>query len=541
MARIVIDGSEIQCRDGINVLQAALDAGIEVPHYCYHPALSIVGSCRLCLMEMRIRNPRTGQLEWSPRLVPSCQTPVADDLEVRFETEPVRANRRHVMEALLLNHPLDCPVCDQAGECWLQDYALRFGHADSRMVEVKNRNPKKDIGPHTLLYQDRCVMCSRCVRFTREVTGTKELCVINRGSRAEIDVFPGEPLANKLQGNVVDLCPVGSLLDKDFLFAQRVWMFRSTPSVCPGCSTGCTTFVDHSENVVHRIRPRHNPKVNGWWICDDGRYVYKVLRDPRRIVRPEVRMPNRAAADDWSRLLDLIRREFAAAAARHGDQAVAAQLSPMMACEEAWLLASWVRRVAPGALLTLGDVPTEGEDLRFPFGASEGDAGFTIRSEKCPNRCGVERVIQAVGGPTTDRESLGEHIAAGQIAAAWIAGGHFKSSRAPNTLLAGAKQVGFLVVQDLFPSALSSAAAVVLPACPWVERDGTFINLDGVVQPFERVVHPPEGLWRDGQYLYALAGYEGLYKAERVRSMMAASMPEFGEVYRPPALPKHQH
>lgn len=541
MPKIIIDNREIQCRDGLNVLQAALEAGIEVPHYCYHPALSIVGSCRLCLMEMKTRNPRNGQMEWNPKLTPSCQTPATEGLEVRFETESVQANRRHVMEALLLNHPLDCPVCDQAGECWLQDYALRYGHADSRMVEAKNKNPKKDIGPHTLLYQDRCVMCSRCVRFTREVTGTKELCVVNRGSRNEIDVFPGEPLANKLQGNVVDLCPVGSLLDKDFLFSQRVWMLKSTPSVCPGCSTGCTTFVDQNENVVHRIRPRHNPKVNGWWICDDGRYAYKTLRDPKRIVRPEVRTQNGAPADDWSATLAFIRRKFGEAVAKHGDQAVAVQISPMMACEEAWLLISWVRKVAPGAILALGDVPTDGEDERFPIGASEQDAKFTIRAEKCPNRRGVERVIQAAGGNILDRGTLWDQMVQGRIAAGWIVGGYFKSDWASDTLVAGAKQVGFLVVQDLFPSELSKAAAVVLPACPWVERDGTFVNFEGVVQPFERVVNPPEGVWRDGQYLYALAGYEGLYKADRVRSMMTASMPEMGEVYRPPALPRFQH
>lgn len=541
MARIIIDGREIDCREGINVLQAALEAGIEVPHYCYHPALSIVGSCRLCLMEMKARNPRTGQMEWSPRLVPSCQTPVTDDLEVRFETEAVRASRRHVMEDLLLNHPLDCPVCDQAGECWLQDYALQFGHADSRMVEVKNTNPKKDIGPHTLLYQDRCVMCSRCVRFTREITGTNELCIVNRGSRSEIDVFPGEPLANKLQGNVVDLCPVGSLLDKHFLFSQRVWLLSSTPSVCPVCSTGCTTFADQNENVVHRIRPRHNPRVNGWWICDDGRYAYQVLGDPKRIVRTQVRVPNGVAADDWSAVLDLIRRAFGEAAGRHGDQAVAVQLSPMMACEEAWLLASWIREVAPGAIMTLGDVPTEDEDLRFPVGLLEKDATFTIRSEKCPNRRGVERVIQAVGGTGMERQLLWEQMAQGRIAAAWVAGGYFKRGWATEACLAGARQVRFVVVQDLFPSELSDAAAVVLPACPWLERDGTWINADGVAQPFERVVHPPEGVWRDGQYLHALAGHEGLYKAERVRNMMRACLPEFGDIYRPPALPKHQH
>src|SRR5439155_4370155 len=162
------------------------------------------------LMEQKMPDPKTKELAWSPRLVPSCQTPVKDGIEVRFNTDKVRSNREHCMEYYLLNHPLDCPVCDQAGECWLQDYSYNFGHGTSRMVEAKTVNPKKDIGSKTLLYQDRCVLCSRCVRFCKEVAGTDELCIVSRGNRSEIDVFPGVPLENPLQGNVVDICPVGA-------------------------------------------------------------------------------------------------------------------------------------------------------------------------------------------------------------------------------------------------------------------------------------------------------------------------------------------
>jgi len=238
MPKITIDSQTIECREGIPVLLAALEAGWDVPHYCYHPGLSIVASCRLCLMEMMMPNPKTQELSWSPKLVPSCQTPVKDGLVCRFNSEVVRKNQTACMEFFLLNHPLDCPVCDQAGECYLQDYSYKFGHPNSRMVDQKLKNPKKDIGPKTLLYQDRCVLCSRCVRFTDEISGTHELCVVNRGSRGEIDVFPGLPLDNPLQGNVVDICPVGSLLDKDFLFKRRVWELRGTDSICPGCATG---------------------------------------------------------------------------------------------------------------------------------------------------------------------------------------------------------------------------------------------------------------------------------------------------------------
>ncbi len=244
MPKIIIDNKTIECREGVPVLQAAIEAGWDVPHYCYHPALSVVASCRLCLMEMKAPHPKTGELGWMPKLVPSCQTPVRDGMEVRFNSEIVQESQQSCMEYFLLNHPLDCPVCDQAGECYLQDYSFKFGSSESRMVEEKLKNPKKDIGPRTLLYQDRCVMCSRCVRFTEEVSGTGELTIVNRGSRAEIDVFPGLPLDNKLQGNVVDICPVGCLLDKDFLFQQRVWHLKCADSICPGCSTGCAIRID---------------------------------------------------------------------------------------------------------------------------------------------------------------------------------------------------------------------------------------------------------------------------------------------------------
>jgi NADH-quinone oxidoreductase subunit G len=282
MAKIIIDGREIEARAGVPVLRAALEAGIDVPHYCYHPGLTVVASCRLCLMEMKMPHPRTKELGWAPKLFPSCQTPVRDGLEVRFNSEAVSQNSKHVMEYYLINHPLDCPVCDKAGECYLQDYTEQHGSACSRMVEEKHKNPKKDIGPRTLLYQDRCVLCSRCVRFTREISGTSELAIVNRGSRGEIDVFPGAPLDNKLQGNVVDLCPVGALLSKDFLFQKRVWLMKPAESVCPGCSRGCSITIDQNENRVQRLRPRFNEKVNEWWMCDDGRQAAEPARAAAR-------------------------------------------------------------------------------------------------------------------------------------------------------------------------------------------------------------------------------------------------------------------
>src|SRR6185503_2964675 len=273
MPHITVDGQRIECKDRQMILQAVLDNGVEIPRYCYHPGMSIVASCRICLVEV----------EGLPKLVPSCQTPIRDGMVVHSKSSKAIANQKQVMEYLLINHPLDCPVCDQAGECYLQDYSYEYGRSQSRFEEDKVKNPKKDIGLNVLLYSDRCIMCTRCVRFTREVSGESELFVEGRGHKEEISIFPGKPLDNKLSGNVVDLCPVGALLDKDFLFQQRVWLLKETPSISPVDAGGENIYLHHNEGVIYRVKPRYNNDVNTWWISDDTRYSYKPLNDAKRL------------------------------------------------------------------------------------------------------------------------------------------------------------------------------------------------------------------------------------------------------------------
>ncbi len=540
MPKIIIDGTEIEARDGVPVLQAALESGLDIPHYCYHPGLSIVASCRLCLMEMKLPHPQTKEMGWAPKLFPSCQTPVREGMEVRFGTEKVEANQKTCMEYFLLNHPLDCPVCDQAGECHLQDYSYKFGSAESRMYEQKQVNPKKDIGPKTLLYSDRCVMCTRCVRFANEVAGTGELCVTNRGGRAEIDVFPGVPLDNGMQGNVVDICPVGALLDKDFMFKQRVWFLKGGDSICPGCSTGCAIRVDSNENVVHRLKPRFNPGVNDWWMCDAGRFDFKYVHDVKRIAKPRLRRGQESDTPDWSEIPDIVRYRFEQHIARRGGASVAVVLSPMMANEEAWLLATYIRSLAPEATLLLGHVPIEGEDERYPVGCNDDDAKFTINNEKCPNRRGVEMLIEQLGGSTCAFEVFAKKCADGEFTAAWVVGGYPKGWPTKD-LTKSVKKCELLVAQDIFENELTGEAEIVLPACAWVERDGSFTNAGGKIQPFERAIDPIQGARRDGQYLFEIAGNEGLYSGERVREMMADKMAAYANVAEAPLKPAHQH
>jgi NADH-quinone oxidoreductase subunit G len=540
MPRIEIDGVRIESRGGITVLQAALDAGWSVPHYCYHPGLSITAGCRLCLMEMQMPHPRTGAIDWSPKLVPSCQTMVRDGMVVRFASDKVRLNQRRTLEFFLLNHPLDCPVCDQAGECLLQDYSYEFGDPTSRMRDAKQKTPKKDIGPRTLLYTDRCVLCTRCVRFTREVSGTNELCMTNRGSREEIDVFPGRPLDNLLQGNVVDICPVGALLDKDFLFKQRVWRLKRTKSLCPGCSTGCAIWIDSADDVVYRLKPRYNPGVNDWWMCDDGRFGWKYVHDPKRIARPILRRGGAVETPAWDSVPEIADLRLRAVVEAQGAGRVAAVLSPMMSCEEAWLLIRFIRGLAPEATLVSGPVPLEGDMHTFPVGATGSDVKFTVRREKCPNRRGIDTLVSHAGGPALSFDAFCEQAAAGAFSAAWIVGGYPKPW-VTKELAEKIAKIGLLIVQDMFPSALTEAATLVLPACAFAERGGTFMNYAGRLQTFERAIAPPDGARRDGQYLYELAGFAGLYNAARVRERMAEELPLMGKVEPAPALPAHQH
>ncbi len=533
MPNIIIDGKKFECRDGIPVLQAALEAGFEVPHYCYHPGLSVVASCRLCLMQTKMPNPRTKELEWSPKLLPSCQTPVKDGMEVRFDSEAVKSNAKHVMEYYLINHPLDCPVCDKAGECYLQDYTEEYGPSTSRMVEEKTKNPKKDIGSHTLLYQDRCVLCTRCVRFAQEVAGTGELAVVNRGNRGEIDVFPGQPLENPLQGNVVDLCPVGALLDKEFLFKQRVWMLKSTPSISPTDSRGNTVLIDHNDERIHRVRPRFNEKVNDWWISDENRFGWHYVHSADRLNLPMTRTNGHFSASRWEDAVNIVRTEISKAAAGNDGSAVAVVLSPMMSCEEAWLLATAVRQLAPKATLAIGWVPIEGQDQKFP-------KGFVIKAEKCPNRRGIETIMHALGGPGANFDEFLRGCDEGRFKFAFVSGGYPKvwlTSAAADRI----GRVPTIVTHDLFASPLDAKAMLRLPSVTFAEREGSFMNCDDLIQPFERALRPLEGCKADGQFFYELAGKNGLFRAPRVREMMAQTLPQFANVFTPRPEPDYAH
>ena len=502
MPELTINGKKHAFKPGQTILQAALDQGVEVPHYCYHPGLSVVANCRICLGEVWAPNPRTGKLEAFPKLVPTCQQAASEGMVVYTDSPKAVANQKSVMEFLLINHPVDCPVCDQAGECHLQDYSYQYGRGQSRFTEAKNKQPKKDVGPNILLYSDRCIMCTRCVRFTREVTGTNELMVDGRGATEQIDIFPGMALNNELAGNVVDLCPVGALLDKDFLFQQRVWFLKKTPSIDGITASGDNISVEHNDGRVYRIKPRVNEAVNKWWITDEVRYGWKFVHSESRITMPAIKGKPAFDAlkpmEAWRDATAAVENAMKALTASKKNLALL--VSPMLSCEDAYHLARYALKVDPEAMLAIGPVPFLGEDKTFP-------GGFTIRAEKAPNARGVRRVLEALAGgkPVANAQGFESALASGKFAAA-IVTGNYPSDWVTPSLLKALSGLTTVVAIDTLANAITAMASVVLPGAVWIEKAGSFENANSRLQAFEKAIDPIEHAKSEAQIALNLLG-----------------------------------
>ncbi len=504
MPTMEIDGKQVAWEGRKMILQVAQDNGVEIPSYCYHPGLSIVASCRICLGEIETPDPKNpGKLVKVPKLVPTCQTPAVDGMKVYTKSGKARANQQAVMEFLLINHPLDCPVCDQAGECYLQDYSYKYGRAESRFLEDKAKKPKKDVGEHILLYSDRCIMCTRCVRFTREISGTSELAVFGRGHREEIDVFPGRPVNNPLSANVVDICPVGALLDKDFLFTQRVWFLKSTPSISPLTSGGENIEIHHNEGRIYRIKPRYNQDVNKWWISDETRYGFGFVHNPERLRVPERLQYGSSAEITWEAAYRHAEEELKAAAAR-GPGNLACILSPFDATEEMFLQVKYARSLDPQAWIVMNPVRVEGQDQVFKNPAT-GAVTFTIKAEKAPNRRGAEKVMAHFGGNVCSLAELHEKIKGKKVTGALQSSDPF-----PVEHVADYKQVvtgmQTLVRMATRRGPVYEKATVSLPTCTWAEKHGVYENFEGRVQPFAQAIPALEDTRAVGQIVWDLLG-----------------------------------
>ncbi|MBL9124983.1 MAG: (2Fe-2S)-binding protein [Planctomycetaceae bacterium] len=521
MGVVIVDGIEVEVgpQERLNGIQAAERAGIDIPRYCWHPGLSVVASCRMCLVETGNRNPESGAVTMFPKLVPACQTPAKDGTVFITTSDKVKQSRAFVEEALLIDHPIDCPICDKAGECYLQDYHFEHGQKERRADIAPFTSRRRDMGDTVTLFVDRCVMCTRCVRFTREIAGTSELLVINRGAHEEIDVIDGFPLENKLAGNVVDLCPVGALGDKDFLYSQRVWFMQRHPQVCTGCSTGCSIYTEENQDRVYRVKPRENPHVNQWWICDDGRYGYHHVHSEERLIGAVRQAGDATEALEWSAALPAVTAALEAAGR------LAAVLSPHLTVEEAYALAKWIRQLDPEAVLALGPVTTVGADETFKN-------GFTIRAEKCPNRRGVEEVLRHFTGGVTPFEALVAEVDAGKIGGLWVTAGS-PTCWIDDSTAERLAQVSQLVVQDLFASPLWERATFRLPGVSFAERAGSYVNVADRLQTAAWAVRPPAGARVEGSVYWELLGYRGLYAPRRILDEVAQTIPYFAAAAEP--------
>ena len=442
-----------------------------------------------------------------------------------------------IMELLLLNHPLDCPVCDQAGECGLQDYSYQHGQANHRFVEERLVNPRKDVSDLVQLNQDRCIMCTRCVRFTREITQTGELQVMRRGNHAEIDVFPGITLdENPLAGNVVDLCPVGALLDKDSLHRQRAWFLSKHDTICTGCSTGCNISVEENKGRIWRIKPRNNPHVNDYWICDEGRYGYKPANDPGLLANMFIKKGDDHQAVPSDEALKAVDRAFKQAAVE--GKRVAGVLSPFLTVEEAYLMASYLKDVSASSVLALGPVPIRGNDRTFQPDKTEGRSGdtsflvprpFTIHAEKCPNARGVKAVLEHFQGEVIDFDALSKRAAAGEFEALYIAAGATDEPWIDEPASAAIRSgVRFLVLQDVKVSPLAHLADVVLAGATFAEKAGSYVNADGRLQYSAAALPPRDGSLPDlDLFAILLDRPGGPVESSDVLAEVAAKVPAF--------------
>jgi NADH-quinone oxidoreductase subunit G len=473
MPNLTINGIALSVPEGTTILNAAKQAGIHIPHYCYHTHLSIAGNCRMCQVEV----------EKVPKLQTACSTTVTEGMAVRTDTEKVRKAVTGVLEFLLIHHPIDCPICDQAGECGLQDYYMTYGLHKSRYALGDKVRKKKvqDIGGQIVLDAERCVLCSRCVRFLDEVTGTRELNFFRRGDHSEISVFPGRPLDNNYTGNLADICPVGALTSKEFRFRCRVWLLKGVDSICTGCARGCNIAVHFKGDVLYRYKPRENGAVNRVWMCDFGRLEYKKANEDR-LLAPFVREGGREKSVSWGALLPQVAHELSQAVERGGADAVAVIASPQSSNEELYL----VRRIATELLGTGNLAFTH----RAPGDGFSDD--FLILPDKNPNSRGA-RLLGIPDGQAFD--ALIGRIAAGKIGALLLFGNVLGavSGKETEELLS---RVPFVAQVGTSNGPVSKAAHAVLPSASFVERGGTFTNADGRVQRF-LAGFPPRGKAKD--------------------------------------------
>jgi NADH-quinone oxidoreductase subunit G len=483
MPQIIIDGQIIEAAQGKTIIEAALDNGITIPHFCWHPALSVAGNCRMCLVNvgshkkdvdgsLMYADDGSPVVNWMPKMQIACATPVADGMIIDTSSEKTETAQNAVMEFLLVNHPLDCPICDEAGQCKLQEYAFVHSKGKSRFEEEKTHKEKRvELGPNVMFDGERCISCSRCIRFSDEVAKQPVLSFVQRGDKVTIRTFPGTTFDSEYSMNVIDICPVGALTSMDFRFKARVWEMSFTDSVCPGCARGCNIKIGVMNNEVLRSEPRTNMHVNSYWMCDTGRLAVPGLVNDNRLTGPKVRLNGMLVDASWD---DAIAAAATALKGLKGND-VAVIGSAHASNEDSYLLGKLAHDV-----LKTGNVDfIKHNDHNF------GD-GVLRLNDRSPNAIGTHSVGIAPknGGHSVD--ALAERIKQGQIKALIVMGDDLSAHS--EALAHAAANVDTLIVIASHNSTTAQQANVLLPMAAWAETDGTYTNTTHRVQKFDAAV-----------------------------------------------------
>ncbi len=462
MPSFELDGKTVEFEPGEKILSAAMRAGIQIPHYCYHPGMSVVATCRMCMVDVI----DMGNGRPAPKLQTSCSMDAVEGMKVETMNEKVKDAKELVMEYLLINHPLDCPICDQSGECVLQDYSFEFGSGKSEMEYSKRVYGWRDIGTFVALERNRCLHCTRCDRFTREITGTNEFGMFNRGHELTVDTYSDRPMTNQFQGNMADICPVGAITEKEFRFKRRVWKLKKTPSICVGCSTGCNVTIEYDKNEVFRLKPRDNPDVNKWWMCDQGRLTYKDLNiRENRIAYPLGKTAEGFQEISWENAFSAIQEKISELQPTSNE--VIGLVDTHASNEELYLFKKLLKEGFDSDQLFF-------PDLEWEQPVSDFFINSLITSDKSPNRAGA-RMLGLKGAKSS--EEVTSKIPTG-TKVLLVFGKPFEDEN----LLSQAGNIPLVINIAAWQSGWSETADVTLPGRLHSEKDATYTNKAGRVQ-----------------------------------------------------------
>jgi len=462
MPSFELDGKTVEFEPGEKILSAAMRAGIQIPHYCYHPGMSVVATCRMCMVDVI----DMGNGRPAPKLQTSCSMDAVEGMKVETMNEKVKDAKELVMEYLLINHPLDCPICDQSGECVLQDYSFEFGSGKSEMEYSKRVYGWRDIGTFVALERNRCIHCTRCDRFTREITGTNEFGMFNRGHELTVDTYSDRPMTNQFQGNMADICPVGAITEKEFRFKRRVWKLKKTPSICVGCSTGCNVTIEYDKNEVFRLKPRDNPDVNKWWMCDQGRLTYKDLNiRENRVAHPLGKTAEGFQEISWENAFSAIQEKISELQPTSNE--VIGLVDTHASNEELYLFKKLLKEGFDSDQLFF-------PDLEWEQPVSDFFINSLITSDKSPNRAGA-RMLGLKGAKSS--EEVTSKIPTG-TKVLLVFGKPFEDEN----LLSQAGNIPLVINIAAWQSGWSETADVTLPGRLHSEKDATYTNKAGRVQ-----------------------------------------------------------